>query len=167
MIIAAAGVLVLTGRLDSRKIADGVSISGLPLGGMSRNAAASAIRDAFDPATHDLVLTTNGSTLRLSQAETGAALNTRSILDDAFTIGQEDVVDLSLASYMSMDEERLYRALTQTGEQLSSAYSLPSFTLEGDIPPLSEDRWSSDAAMPTLAVTLGTPGYTMDTDAAV
>lgn len=167
MIIAAAGVLVLTGRLDSRKIADGVSISGLSLGGMSRNTAASAIRDAFDPATHDLVLTTNGSALRLSQAETGAALNTRSILDDAFTIGQEDVVDLSLASYMSMDEERLYRTLTQTGEQLSSAYSLPSFTLEGDIPPLSEDRWSSDAAMPTLAVTLGTPGYTMDTDAAV
>ena len=167
MIIAAADVLVLTGRLDSRKIADGVSISGLSLGGMSRNAAASAIRDAFDPATHDLVLTTNGSTLRLSQAETGAALNTRSILDDAFTIGQEDVVDLSLASYMSMDEERLYRTLTQAGEQLNSAYSLPSFTLEGDIPPLDEDRWSSDAAMPTLAVTLGTPGYTMDTDAAV
>ena len=115
MIIAAAGVLVLTGRLDSRKIADGVSISGLSLGGMSRNTAASAIRDAFDPATHDLVLTTNGSTLRLSQAETGAALNTRSILDDAFTIGQEDVVDLSLASYMSMDEEQLYRTLTQAG----------------------------------------------------
>lgn len=167
MVIAAAGVLVLTGQLDSRKIADGVSISGLPLGGMSRNAAASAIRDAFDPASHDLVLTTNGSTLRLSQAETGAALNTRAILDDAFTIGQEDVVDLSLASYMSMDEERLYRTLTQVGEQLSSAYCLPSFTLEGDIPPLSEDRWSSDAAMPVLAVTLGTPGYTMDTDAAV
>ena len=67
MIIAAAGVLVLTGRLDSRKIADGVSISGLSLGGMSRNTAASAIRDAFDPASHDLVLTANGSTLRLQR----------------------------------------------------------------------------------------------------
>ena len=167
VIIIIAGALVLTGALDTRKIAEGVSVSGLPLGGMRRAQATAAIRQAFDPATHDIVLTGPGSELCLSQAQTGAALNLRALLDDAFAIEAGSVVELSLAPYLSMDEEGLYRTIGEQSEQLDGTYCLPSFTLEGDIPPLGEDQWNPQAAMPTLAVTLGTPGYTMDANAAV
>ena len=167
VVILIVGALLLTGGIGTRRIADGVSAAGLPLGGMTRGTAYSALRKAFDPADHDLTLTVNTETLCLSQAQTGAALDLRTLLDDALAVAAEDVVNLSLAPYLSMDEERLYRTLEQEAQRLDRGYSLPSYTLEGDIPPLSEDKWDPDGAMPTLAVTLGTPGYTMDASAAV
>lgn len=167
VVILIVGALLLTGGIGTRRIADGVSAAGLPLGGMTRGTAYSALRKAFDPADHDLTLTVNTETLCLSQAQTGAALDLRTLLDDALAVAAEDVVNLSLAPYLSMDEERLYRTLEQEAQCLDRGYSLPSYTLEGDIPPLSEDKWDPDGAMPTLAVTLGTPGYTMDASAAV
>ena len=167
VVILIVGALLLTGGIGTRRIADGVSAAGLPLGGMTRRTAYSALRKAFDPADHDLTLTVNTETLCLSQAQTGAALDLRTLLDDALAVAAEDVVNLSLAPYLSMDEERLYRTLEQEAQRLDRGYSLPSYTLEGDIPPLSEDKWDPDGVMPTLAVALGTPGYTMDASAAV
>lgn len=165
--IAAGGALLLSGRLDTRRIARGVSVSGLSVGGMRGDEASAAIRDAFDPAAHTLRLSARDITLSLSPEETGGELNIRALVHDALDVEQGNVVDFSLAPYLSMDEERLYRTLEQTGQQLEAGYSLPSFTLEGQTPPLAEGSWQDGAAMPTLAVTLGTPGYIMDTDAAV
>lgn len=166
-LIAAAGALLLTGTLDTRRIASGVSVAGLPLGGLRRGEATAAIREAFDPGTHEVVLSAPGSTRSLPHAQTGAALDIPALLEDAFAVAEGNVVTLSLAPYLSMDEERLYRTLEQLGQELGGGYALPSFALEGDIPPLEESRWSEENALPAVAVTLGTPGYSLDADAAM
>ena len=66
LVILIVGALLLTGGIGARRIADGVSAAGLPLGGMTRGTAYSALRKAFDPADHDLTLTVNTETLCLS-----------------------------------------------------------------------------------------------------
>ena len=164
LVLAAAaggGFALLRG---SQKITDGVQVSGLSLGGMSRSEAAQAIRDVFDPGTHDLALELPGRTLTLSQAETGVTLDTQGLLTDALTLVNPG--ELSLAPYLHLNEAALRNLLEQTAQELRSSYQDTHYRLEGETPDLSEADPPDAAALPTLVVTLGIPSYEMDVDAA-
>ena len=87
LLAAGAGALLLL-RGGSQTIAPGVTVSGLPLGGMGRKEAALAVQGAFDPATHPLILSLPGGEISLYREDTGLSLDSRTLLSDALALGR-------------------------------------------------------------------------------
>lgn len=167
LLAAGAGALLLL-RGGSQTIAPGVTVSGLPLGGMGRKEAALAVQGAFDPATHPLILSLPGGEISLYREDTGLSLDSRTLLSDALALGRGEaqVRELSLAPYLRLNDAALRSRLEEIARQLAQTRQDTTYTLEGAIPDLREDRMDSGTALPTLAVTLGIPSYAMDVDGA-
>ena len=160
LLLAAGGFLLLS---PGKKIAQGVSVSGLALGGMSQKEATQAVEDAFSPKHHDLVLFW-GQEQSLSAAETGLSLDTRTLIGDVLAL--EAPAQLSLAPYLHWDEASVRRSLERLNQQLGESHLETSFRLEGEMPNLSENVYQPGDALPTLAVTLGVPSSSLDMDGA-
>ena len=160
LLLAAGGFLLLS---PGKKIAQGVSVSGLSLDGLSKKAATQAVEDAFSPKGHDIVLSC-GQEIALTQSETGLTLDTRSLIADALAL--EAPAQLSLAPYLRWDEASVRRCLERLNQQLAQSHQETTFRLEGDIPDLSENAYQPGDALPTLAVTLGIPSSSLDMDGA-
>ena len=167
LLAAGAGALLLL-RGGSQTIAPGVTVSGLPLGGMGRKEAALAVQGAFDPATHPLILSLPGGEISLYREDTGLSLDSRTLLSDALALGRGEaqVRELSLAPYLRLNDAALRSRLEEIARQLAQTRQDTTYTLEGTVPDLREDRMDSGTALPTLAVTLGIPSYAMDVDGA-
>lgn len=167
LLAAGAGALLLL-RGGSQTIAPGVTVSGLPLGGMGRKEAALAVQGAFDPATHPLILSLPGGEVSLYREDTGLSLDSRTLLSDALALGRGEAQmwDLSLAPYLRLNDAALRSRLEEIARQLAQTRQDTAYTLEGTVPDLREDRMDSGTALPTLAVTLGIPSYAMDVDGA-
>ena len=167
LLAAGAGALLLL-RGDSQTIAPGVTVSGLPLGGMGRKEAALAVQGAFDPATHPLILSLPGGEISLYREDTGLSLDSRTLLSDVLALGRGEaqVRELSLAPYLRLNDAALRSRLEEIARQLAQTRQDTAYTLEGTVPDLQEDRMDSGTALPTLAVTLGIPSYAMDVDGA-
>lgn len=167
LLAAGAGALLLL-RGGSQTIAPGVTVSGLPLGGMGRKEAALAVQGAFDPATHPLILSLPGGEISLYREDTGLSLDSRTLLSDALALGRGEAQmwELSLAPYLRLNDAALRSKLEEIARQLAQTRQDTAYTLEGTVPDLREDRMDSGTALPTLAVTLGIPSYAMDVDGA-
>ena len=167
LLAAGAGALLLL-RGGSQTIAPGVTVSGLPLGGMGRKEAALAVQGAFDPATHPLILSLPGGEISLYREDTGLSLDSRTLLSDALSLGRGEaqIQELSLAPYLRLNDAALRSGLEEIARQLAQTRQDTAYTLEGTVPDLREDRMDSGTALPTLAVTLGIPSYAMDVDGA-
>ena len=167
LLAAGAGALLLL-RGGSQTIAPGVTVSGLPLGGMGRKEAALAVQGAFDPATHPLILSLPGGEISLYREDTGLSLDSRTLLSDALALGRGEAQmwELSLAPYLRLNDAALRSGLEEIARQLAQTRQDTAYTLEGTVPDLREDRMDSGTALPTLAVTLGIPSYAMDVDGA-
>ena len=167
LLAAGAGALLLL-RGGSQTIAPGVTVSGLPLGGMSRKEAALAVQGAFDPATHPLILSLPGGEISLYREDTGLSLDSRTLLSDALALGRGEAQmrELSLAPYLRLNDAALRSKLEEIARQLAQTRQDTTYTLEGAVPDLRENRMDSGTALPTLAVTLGIPSYAMDVDGA-
>ena len=167
LLAAGAGALLLL-RGGSQTIAPGVTVSGLPLGGMSRKEAALAVQGAFDPATHPLILSLPGGEVSLYREDTGLSLDSRTLLSDALALGRGEAQmrELSLAPYLRLNDAALRSKLEEIARQLAQTRQDTTYTLEGAVPDLRENRMDSGTALPTLAVTLGIPSYAMDVDGA-
>ena len=168
LLLLAAGIAGggLLWAKSAKKISDGVSVSGLSVGCMTKKEAASALQRAFDPESHEIVLLLPEQEIRLDQSELNIELNYRGLLQDALDVQGEEVQDISLAPYLSLDDAALYSTLEQIAQQLEHSAKETSAVLVGDIPELSEEAYTTDAAFPVLSVTLGTPNYEMDVSAA-
>ena len=160
LLLAAGGFLLLS---PGKKIAQGVSVSGLSLDGLGKKAATQAVEDAFSPKRHDLVLSC-GQDISLTQSETGLTLDTRALVTDALAL--EAPAQLSLAPYLHWDEASVRRCLERLNQQLGESHLETSFRLEGEMPNLSENVYQPGDALPTLAVTLGVPSSSLDMDGA-
>ena len=160
LLLAAGGFLLLS---PGKKIAQGVSVSGLSLDGLGKKAATQAVEAAFSPSGHDIVLSC-GQDISLTQPETGLTLDTRALVTDALAL--EAPAQLSLAPYLHWDEASVRRCLERLNQQLGESHQETSFRLEGEIPNLSENAYQPGDALPTLAVTLGVPSSSLDMDGA-
>ena len=160
LLLAAGGFLLLS---PGKKIAQGVSVSGLSLDGLRKKAATQAVDAAFSPRGHDIVLSC-GQDISLTQSETGLTLDTRALVTDALAL--EAPAQLSLAPYLHWDEASVRRSLERLNQQLGESHLETSFRLEGEMPNLSENVYQPGDALPTLAVTLGVPSSSLDMDGA-
>ncbi|MGM9604195.1 MAG: VanW family protein [Faecousia sp.] len=166
MLIAAlaAGAVLLSNAILGGRIVEQVSVCGTSLGGLTRGEAEALLRDTWQ----DIVLSLPGETLRLTPEESGLKLDTRGLLKQAYAAGrsEEGPTELSLASYLTLEEASVRAALEAAAERLAAGSAPAAWTLEGELPDLSEDAFQPGASLPTLAVTAAIPSYTLDVEAA-
>lgn len=164
--VLAAGAIFLSGAMDpfGGRIAENVSAGGISLGGMTKGEAQNLLQDTWQ----DITLTLPTGALRLTPEESGLKLNTKGLLKQAYAIGrwEEGPTELSLAPYLTLDEAAIRSLLETAAQQLESASAPTSCTLEGELPDLTEDVFSADTPLPTLAVTTAVSSYLLDVDAA-
>ncbi len=160
LLLAAGGFLLLS---PGKKIAQGVSVSGLSLDGLRKKAATQAVDAAFSPKHHDIVLSC-GQDISLTQSETGLTLDTRALVTDALAL--EAPAQLSLAPYLHWDEASVRRSLERLNQQLGESHQETAFRLEGEMTDLSENVYQPGDSLPTLAVTLGVPSSSLDIESA-
>ena len=157
--VVTAGVILLSGPFGGR-IGENVSAGGISLGGMTRGEAQKLLQATWQ----DIVLSLPTGELRLTPEESGFRLNGKALAKEAAS--QEGPAALSLAPYLTLDEAAIRATLEAAAQQLESASSPVSYTLEGEMPNLAEDAFQPDTPLPTLAVTTAVSSYVLDVDAA-
>ena len=159
-LIVLAALLLPAITASANPIPEGVWAGGIALGGLSRKEAASTLEYAI--CKQDMVVILPAGELALKPEETGIQLNMDALLDAA---GQaQPYEELALQPYLTLDETAIRSAIAPSIAETTGKYTPGSFTLEGEIPPLSEAGFDPDLPCPTLVVTLGTAGTTADAD---
>lgn len=147
----------------SVKVPEGVSVSGVPIGGMKRSQAVKALETAIEKPLiqNDMVVSLSGETLRFTAQDSGIALNVEALLDDAMNASG----DLAIAPYLTVNEAAIRKVLDDYAEKLSGIYAPAGAELEGEMPALDEANFDVSVPCPTLVLKTGTAGFTLDTEA--
>ena len=161
------------------KILDNVFLADIDVGGMSKNDAISAVKQAAGNtfSTEDMVVDLSGTQLHLSPKDTGAELDVKAAVNAAYDYGrtgtkaeQEKAIEdsrtephiIGLLPYLELDTDYIKDTLTTYAEDSGSTLTQPTYGLEGDEPELSADKFDEDAPTQTLVITMGTPGVGFD-----
>lgn len=161
------------------RILNNVTVAGVNIGGMTKGEAARAIKSATEGTftRYDMVVELPDTTLRLSPQDTGARLDVDGAVQAAFDYGrtgtqaEKDAAfnaslkgnhTIGLLPYLDLDESYIRGVLKDYAGQFDSFYSEPSYTLEGEMPPLGLKEFNAGNPCQTLLITLGTPGMGID-----
>ena len=153
------------------KIIENVSICGVDVGGMSKSAAKRALKaafgDSYSQTTMEVCLP--DTTISLSPKDTGAQLNISRAVKAAFALGRSEEapdtgVDLGLLPYLKLNQDVIHNALDAYAAGFESVYVPSGYTLEGVMPSLEPGEFDASAPCQTLVLTMGTPGFSLDTD---
>lgn len=191
--LAAAAILVILGLIwavcflmdpyDGR-ILEGVSIGGLEVGGMTRQEAVKALKQASEEILtgQPLRIRLPEASISLSPEQTQLRLHYRKALREAYRVGRTGTPEekasarnqagqtgyqVGLLPYLSYDEEALRSALEDYARHFDTTLCQYSCRLEGEAPRLDTVEFQQDAPCQTLLLTLGTPEAHLDVDAAL
>ena len=141
--------------LPDPKIASGVSVSGIPVGGMTAEEAADAIRLAVSDVyeKESMVLSVGEQTLTLTPDKTNIHWDIDKAVNEALSSGKE-TVSLGLA----LDKDRLLAELQEFFDSLGGVYIPSGYWLEGDAP----DMEAQIGPCQTLVINVGSSGYLVD-----
>lgn len=166
------GYLYYDTSLDHDNILTNVSVAGVNVGGMTKDAALKAVRNATaDTYTaKPMTITFGKQTQTISPALSGAKLDVEAAVDAAHSYGRQGfvfrrkyeqhllskgIVHLDIADQLHLDTDAI-RAET---DRLAGIYNCSvvqtTFRVEGNLP----DETQQTPGNRTLYVTLGTPGY--------
>ena len=167
-----AAVLVIRARdpHDNRMVG-GVSVAGVDVSGMTKNEARKALKAvAGQYETTDFVVTLPDRELRFTPADTGAKLDVRSAVKDAYRFGREWPMDaetqtLDLQGHLGLNTDHIRSALDASAAGFDGIYTETTYFLQGTLPELAEDKMDPDAPCQTLVVRMGTPGLAIDMEA--
>lgn len=152
------------------KIADGVTIGGLDVGGRNRFQARKALKTAAEETVlnQNLTLHLPEETLTLTPEEMGLSLNVREAVRDAYRLGADvPEKDLPLTAYLTVDTEALRALLTRYAQTYDTSLTQPVYALTGAEPELSTKNAMDAISCQTLTLTLGLPTAKLDVDAAL
>jgi len=153
------------------RIAEGVTVGGLELGGMTKAEARKALQAALDQLllTQPLTVALPEETLTISPQEAQLSADVRAAVKDAYRYGRQDgpaAKDIPLnGSYLTVNEGAIRSALEDYAARYDTAISQPRYALQGDAPALTTDQFDGNAPCQTLAITLGVPRVELDVDA--
>lgn len=172
VLILLIGVLAVLVAGFLGKIADGVTIGGLDVGGMTRFQAGKALKAAAQETVlcQELTLFLPEETLTLSPQETGLELNISSAIRDAYRVGRRETAtekDLDLTAYLAVDADAIRAVLTRYAKTYDTDLTQPSYALAGPEPSLSTENAMDTIACQALDLTLGLPTAKLDVDAAL
>lgn len=183
IVIISCLVMFFSGSSDPNngKILDNVIIANVNVGGMSKSEAISAVKQATANTftAQDMVIDLSGTQLRLSPKDTGANLNVKSAVSEAYEYGRtgtkaekEQALSLSksqehviaLLPYLNLKEDYIRSTLTSYAGDSGSTLTQTSYGLEGSQPELSVEKFNENTPTQTLVITLGTPGVGFDVE---
>lgn len=184
---AAAAVLLLIivillismfsgGEEDDGKILSNVYAAGVNLGGLTQEEAKQKLRDATDNtySVLDMSVSVLDTTITLSPADTGASLDIDAVVDDAYNYGrtgskteqerirqqaQTQSYTVSILEYLNLDTDYIRNTITELGAQYSTILTQSSYTIEGDRPSMTQEKYDTNTVYQTLTIQLGTAEY--------
>jgi len=166
---------------DSR-ILSGVYLGDVPVGGMTKSQAASALKQAAKSYENtDMTLSAGETLLRFSPADTKAKLDINAAVNAAYAYGrtgsdQEQAAayaasktedhTIGLLPYLELNTAYIRSALDACAQESGSTLTQTTYTLEGEQPKLASDQFDPQAQGETLVITMGMPGTGFDASAA-
>lgn len=165
------GIGRLTDPYDCR-VAPGVTLGGLDIGGMTPRQARQALESggADTILTLPLTVTLPEQTLTLAPADLNLKPDIRAAVRSAYRVGRKaDAVEqnLGLLPFLTLNREEIQSRLDAYAQAHDSSLTQPAWVLEGAAPTLSTENPMEDVACQTLSLTLGTPEARLDTAAAL
>ena len=167
----ALGCQAFLDPLDNR-MASGVTIGGLDVGGMTRKEALQALNAAAEETILAQALTVSlpEETLTLSPADLSIKLNARSAVRTAFRVGRTDTditSEIGLTPYITLKEEVIQNLLQAYARQYDTDLTQATVRMEGEAPELSTASPIEEISCQTLFITLGIPTSHLDMEAAL
>lgn len=151
------------------RIVSGVSIAGVDVGGMTKGEARKAVKAAVGDrySTTDFVVTLPGREIRFTPADTGAKLNIRSAVKDAYRFGREWLIDaetltVDLREHLGLNTTHIRMVLDTYAAGFNGVYTETTYSLQGEMPELAMDRFDPEAPGQSIVVQVGTPGLVID-----
>lgn len=174
LVLAAGGLLLARFLLDpyGLRMADGVSIAGLDVGGMTKGEARRALQTALDETLYreSLEVALPQTSIVLSPADSGVQADVRAAVNSAYRIGRSDDApsdrSINLRPYLSVDTQFIRTALEDCAARCDTELKESGYTLTGEAPDLSTENHDPDAPCQTLELTVGVPEAHLDVDAA-
>lgn len=168
---AAVGIRAATDPYDSR-MAPGVAIGGLEVGGMTYREAKNALKEGASHTilTQPLTLLLPEEEIVLTPEDVGVKLDVSAALRAAWQVGRSEEElprRLGLLPYLTLDREAIRSALQDYGNRHDTPLTQPTYRLVGEKPDLSTENARETVACQTLEVTLGIPESHLDVDAAL
>ena len=179
--IIASLVFIFAIDPNDGKILNNVSVAGINVGNMTKAEAKSAIRAATDGTytQQDMVIDFPNLQLRLSPADTGAALDVDAAVDAAYEYGRTGTDEekaqalaasleaehpVALLPYLTLNLDYIRQELEDYGKSFNSVYAPSSATLDGEVPILdaNDENFDPDAPARNLVIELGNPGRYID-----
>ena len=147
--------------LDSFLTMPSVTVAGLDLSGMNRKEAKEALAQ-LDYANSMMAVTVEDSTLVLTGSEAGLNPDWNTAVNQAWFLSEGGVFDIS--PYLGLNTEAVRKLTEEFGQLYNSEVVKSTFLMEGELPSLEMGK-EDDASAMSLVVTIGQPGYYLDTDA--
>ena len=157
--------------LDNR-IAAGVTIGGLDVGGMTRSEARQALKSAAAETflAKDLPVQLPEEDLTLSPSDLNVKLDTFGAVQAAFRVGRKETAtqqEISLSTYISLDKDAIRNPLQAYAQKYDTELEQATVRMEGEAPALSTVSPMEEIACQTLYITLGYPSSHLNIDAAI
>ena len=154
--LAAVGFFFVRPALDPYhcRMADGVSVAGVDVGGMTKGEARKALQAALDETLYRESLTVElpMESLSLSPADTGVQADVRAAVNDAYRMGRSDGSlpgNMDLRPYLSVKSEFIRTALEGYASEFDTEFSDSHYTLTGDAPDLGTENHDPSAPCQT------------------
>ncbi|MBO7251099.1 MAG: VanW family protein [Oscillospiraceae bacterium] len=161
-------------------ILDNVIVAGVNVGGMTRNEAVNAVKQATSRtySKQDMVVSIDGHEIRLSPKDTGITLDVKAAVNAAYEYGRIGTPaeqefarqnaltyehTISLLPYLQLDKDYILQTLKDYSSGSGSSLTQASYGLEGKYPSLQVDSFDPNSAQ-TLVLTMGTPGIGFDAE---
>lgn len=174
VLLVCLGGLLIYRSLDphDNRIIPGISIAGVDVGGMTKTQARKAITAAVGDSytTSDMVVTLPDKELRFSPADTGAKLDVRGAVKDAYRYGRKaelagSFLILDLVPHLALNTHHIQATLDTYAAGFQGTYTPTTYSLQGDRPELAVADFDANAPTQTVVVQMGTPGLAVDMEA--
>lgn len=183
LLIGVIAALVFLFAIDPNegKILNNVSIAGINVGNMTKMQAKAAVKAATEHTftEQDMVIDFPDIQMRLSPADTGAALDLDALIDAAYDygrVGTDEEKEQALAAsmnaehpvallpYLTLNTDYIRKELDDYANSFNSTYLASTVTIVGEKPILdaNEEGFQLDAPGQTIEIFVGNPGRYID-----
>ncbi len=142
----------------------GTELGGVDLSGLSAYEARQVMEETLDSTLYSQALTIElpEETLSLTPADSGVKVDLTKALRTL--LHAESAQALSLEPYMTVKETAIRQQLDAYAAQYDTTLVQPTWSLEGDVPPLGTDKYAAENPCPTIVVQMGVPELHLDVD---
>ena len=172
-----------TATADTGLIMDNTYVAGINIGGITPQDAVTTLERRLEKLySQSIVLILPDRQLELTAADTKVHVDVNLLVNDAYRHGRtgsrndrieamanaaQTKREISLLSYLTMDNSFINAAIDQFLADSGSTLTQPSIQIEGTRPtaPKPEDEENADKVYQKLTIVLGTSGIGFDTDA--